>query len=261
MFKTEFIRTIKSILIWSFLIVILAVFGLLEYPFISQYMDDFSKVFEKIPKIVQIMFGIYQIDFSESMGYYACMYYWTCLMTYPHAVYTGASIISKDQRDKYSDYIYTKPFARGEIVLTKVYVGVINIFIINIVSLLSSFLCIMPIKPGFDIVLRIILCSGGMFVTQLLFMAIGLICSAIFSTYKNSVRAAMVFLLFSYSFGFFIEAAGNINFLNFLTPTRYFPIQSGIKNEYNFIYLVIAGLIIFFSVKFTQTKYGNRDFI
>lgn len=262
--KTIFLKelklTRKSLFIWSFFIALLSAFGMLEYPFIADNLDMMMPALASMPKIIQIMFGVYNVDFTTPLGYYLCMYFWCCLLTYTHAVYMGASIISKDQRDKTSEYIFTKPYRRDTVVVAKALVAVVNIFVIAAVTGLVSILAMLPMNPDGYVLSRIIFSIIGMFFTQLVFAALGLLFSAIFRTYKAAVRTAVFFLLLSYTIGVSIEYIGTVDYLNFLSPIRYFNAHSVVSTGLNPVYILLSVAIVLLALYFTVRFYRKKEF-
>ena len=119
-FKKEFRRARKGLLIWSIIVGIIVVFGILEYPTIGQYSSLVEEALAAIPSIGQIAFGVYNADLSQPIGYYIVMYYWIGLVVFVHATYIGASIIARESRDKTAEFLFTKPNKRYTIVWAKV---------------------------------------------------------------------------------------------------------------------------------------------
>lgn len=176
-FFKELKRTRKSLLVWCFLIVLLAGFGIAEYPFIADNLKAMGPVFKSIPKLVQIMFGIHNVEFSTPLGYFVCMYFWCTLLTFTHAACLGGGIVSKEQRDKTSEYLFTKPFPRDTVVAAKVLAAVINLAAVAAVTALVSMTAMLLIGADGRTLTAMAVSLAGMFLTQLVLMALGL-CSA-----------------------------------------------------------------------------------
>ncbi len=261
--KTIFLKELKfsrrSLALWCCVIGLTALFGMLEYPFISRYIGTLAPVLSSMPKLVQIMFGIYRVDFSTALGYYVCMYFWCCLLTYTHAVYLGASIISRDQRDKTSEYIFTKPYKRGTIVSAKAMVAAVNAFAAASVTGLLAVAALMLMKVGPEVLLKVAVSILGMFFTQLVLVALGLLCSALSSKYKTSVLSAVAVLIAAYTVAMAIEYAGTVDYLNFLSPIRYFNALSVVEKGLNISYVGVSAGIIAVSLFLTHRFYRKKD--
>lgn len=258
-FLKECKRTRRSLFLWSLIIGILAVFGMLEYPIISGYINTLMPILQSIPKLVQIMFGVYQVDLTTPIGYYICMYFWCGLIVFTHSVYIGATIIAKDERDKTSEYIFSKPYKRDSVVMAKVLAAAVNALVVAVVTGSVSALAMIPINMSSVIYLKVAAATLGMFLTQLVMVALGLLCSALFKKYKFGLLAAIGVLVASYTVAVIIEYAGNINYLNFLSPLCYFNVQYVVNNGISLPYLAIAAAVIVVSLYFTFSIYRKRD--
>lgn len=259
-FLKELKRTRRSMCLWSLVIGILAVFGILEYPIISGYMKELIPILQSIPKLIQIMFGVYKVDLTNPLGYYACMYFWCGLVVFTHAVYIGASMISKDERDKTTEYLFSKPYKRDTIITAKILVAAVNTLVIAVITGTVSALAMLPLGVGTDFYLHVATVTLGMFFTQLVLASLGFACSALFKKPKTGILAAVFVLILSYIFAIFIEYNGRIDFLNFISPIRYFNVKSVMNNGISFPYMLISAVVILTSIYVTIMLYRKRDF-
>lgn len=258
-FFKELKRTRKSLLIWCFLIGLLAGFGMAEYPFIADHLKTIGPLFKSIPELVQIMFGIHNVDFSTSLGYFVCMYFWCTLLTFPHAAYLGGSIVSKEQRDKTSEYLYTKPFPRDTVVLAKVLAAVVNLAAVAAVTAVVSAAAMRMIGAGGHTLNAVAVSLVGMFLTQMVLMALGLLCSGLFRSYNRAVQAAMLVLIASYASGIVIESIGTADALDFLSPIRFFPVQQSVSAGLRAPYLLLAAAVVAVAVILAVRLYRKKD--
>jgi ABC-2 type transport system permease protein len=100
----------------------------------------------------------------------------------------------------------------------------------------------------------------GMFVTQLVFVAVGLLCSAIFIKYNVATLSSIAVLIVAYIVSFAIEYIGTADYLSFLSPLRYFEVQRVISNGISPLYLFVSAVIISLSLYFTLALYREKDF-
>ncbi len=259
-FKKELKRTRKGLLIWSLIIGLTAYLGILEYPVLAPYSDMLTDTLSLIPKIAQLVFGIYNVNLGDTMGYYIVMYYWCGLIVFTHAIYTGASIIAKEQRDRTAEFLFTKPYKRWEIVLAKIYAGFINILVVGVVAVVMSLLALIPMPGGASIAGQVLLSGVGMFFTQCILMAIGLLCSAIGKTYRSGVTLAMVALIASYSLMFFVQYI-ELPMLNFLSPLAYFSVSEVVTSGLSGWYVLLAAVVIVGCITLTQRLYRSKSMI
>ena len=259
-FRKELKRTRFGLVIWSSIVGILALFAMLEYPVVSQYTEVIGDALAVIPRIGQLIFGVYNVNLNEPIGYYIVMYYWTGLVVFTHSIYTGASIIAKESRDKTVEFTFTKPYKRRVIVWAKIYTALVNIAAIGIVAIIMSIAGMIAITDNPAVYIQIIISGFGMLFTQCVLMSLGLLCSAIFKTYKSSVKAAAVILLASYCLMFFIQYV-DMPSLNFLSPLTYFSVSDVVENGFGILYIVIFVGLISICALCTQKIYSQKEMV
>ncbi|MCL2335976.1 MAG: ABC transporter permease [Firmicutes bacterium] len=256
----ELRRTRFGLLIWSALAGLIIFFGVLEYPALRGIMSSagpgaLEQALAGIPATGQLLFGVYRVDFSQPMGYYIVMYYWTGLIVFVHAMYTGASIISKESRDRTAEFIFTKPVKRSGIVRAKTLAGLISILAVGVTVILLSALGMLPVTrdPGFYRQITVI--GAGMLLTQGVLLALGLLCGAVFRTYRLAVSAAMLLLGLSYGLLF---AAQYYASLYFLSPLAYFEISrtaaNGLDSRYVLLAVAVIALCLFITLRLYRRK-------
>jgi len=258
----------KGLIIWCTVMLVTIVYGLAEYPTVSQYADSIMESMNSMPRIIVIMFGMEGVSFDTSLDYHIIMFYWISLIAYIHAVYIGVTILSRDQRDKTYEYIYSKPFKRNEIITAKILVGVINILTLALISWVGSILTIMFIDGtvmgiinGKSIIGLITLTIVGMVLTQIVFYSIGLLFAAAFSSHNKALKSGFSFIFITYVIGIVITYVGNVNYLSFLSPFLYFTGAEVINNGISILYILIGALITFVSGYLTYVYYNKKDLL
>lgn len=258
----------KGLIIWGIVTLVTILYGLAEYPMVSQYTDSIMDSMNSMPRIVVIMFGMEGLSMDTSLDYHLIMFYWICLIVFVHAVYIGVTILSRDQRDRTFEFIYSKPYKRNEIITAKILVGVINIIVLAFVSWIGSIATIMFIDGTFAGVIEgklvIVLITKtiiGMLLTQVVFFSIGLLLAAALNTHNSALKSGFLFVFVTYVIGIVIEYVGKINYLNFLSPFRYFTGTEVVNNGINIVYVLISTMITAVSVYFTYSLYNRKDLI
>lgn len=259
-FFEEVKRTRISMMIWSIFIGLIAYFGILEYPVLAPYTALMEETLSLIPKIAQLIFGVYNVSLTEPLGYYAVMYYWTGLIIFVHAIYIGASIISKESRDSTAEFIFTKPYKRSIIVWAKIFAGFVNILVVGAVATALSIMAVTPVINDFTAYRQIFICCVGMFLTQCVLMSLGLLCSAFFKTYKSGVMGAMLVLIASYALMFFVQYI-EMPVFYFLSPLTFFEVSQVISSGLRLTYIGLSVIVVAVCCYFTQHLYNKKEII
>ncbi|MBQ5907658.1 MAG: hypothetical protein IIW80_06325, partial [Treponema sp.] len=98
----------------------------------------------------------------------------------------------------------------------------------------------------------------GMFLTQLLFFALGLLFASLFKSYKAAVRTGTISMLAAYGLAFTAEYTGN-HFLDYLTPLRYFDVYEVALHGFHLPYLVLTIVVAGICVAAALDQWKRRE--
>ncbi len=258
--RNEIKRTRKGLFIWCLITGLIAYLGILEYPVLAPFTAELEKALAMIPKIGQLAFGVYNVNLGDSIGYYIVMYYWTGLIVFTHAIYTGVSMIMKEQRDRTSEFLYTKPITRREITTAKLLAGFFNIFVMGFVTVVLSLIGMVQATGDTSLVHAVLLSGIGLFLTQIVLVSLGFLCSALFKTYKGGTRVAILVLLASYCLMFVVQYY-DLSSLNFLSPLTYFSVYDTTAWGLNPINILLAAVVTVVCVILTDRIYRKKTMV
>ena len=254
----EIRRTRAGLIIWCAAAACLAGMGMMEYPVIGPNVDLVEKSLALIPKLGQIVFGVYGPSLNNPLGYFSVMCYWCGLIIYTHAMYTGASVVAKENRDKTAEYLFTMPCRRREIVWAKILAALFNILVMGIVNVVINVLAMTMITSDPAVYGSVLLACAGMFFIQLVVAAIGLMCSSLFRTYRVGVLTAAAALVICYCLMFAVQYLDSPS-LNYISPLAYFGAWDVAVNGMNPLYALLAAGVIAVCLLVTQTVYSIRE--
>ena len=120
------------LIIWAVGIIFMVVAGMGKYVALSSSGQSMNDLFAQMPKSMQTLFGIGSFDLSKASGYYGMLFLYLALMATIHAIMLGANIISKEERDKTAEFLFSKPISRNKIITAKLAAAFMNILIFNI---------------------------------------------------------------------------------------------------------------------------------
>ena len=250
----------KGLIIWAFGIIFMVVAGMGKYVALSSSGQSMNEIFAKMPKSMQIIFGIAGFDVSKASGYFGMLFLYLAIMATIHAVMIGADIISKEESDKTAEFLLSKPVSRNKIITSKLLAALVNILVFNIVTLVSSIVVVGKYSKGEAVSSEIIILMGGMFILQLIFMFIGTAIAAACKHPKNATSISTAVLLITYLLSMAIDLSGKIGNLKYFTPFKYYEAKNLISDggfQWNFVILSIV--IILAMIKITYVCYKKRD--
>ena len=260
-FFRELKVNLKSSLFWCLGIILTVAGGMSKFSAAYKSGQSMNDLMAKMPKMIQALFGIGSFDLSKASGFYGVLFSYLVLIAVIHAALLGASLISKEERDKTSEFLYSKPITRNKIISQKMLASFLTILLITIISLFSSLSMMSNYSQGEPINTLILSYILGLFFMQLFFLALGLVISAIFKSPKTAPSIVSGFLLFFFFLYKLSDMHVSLNILKYMTPFAYFDafqIKTWGLNTYSLILFVIlvTGMVIA-----TFILYKKRDLI
>ncbi|MFA9396655.1 MAG: ABC transporter permease subunit [Clostridiaceae bacterium] len=259
-FKREMKANRKSLIIWCIGMIVMVFGGMAKFGALETSGASVNELMDSLPKGLQSMFGLGIVDLSTVGGYFSILFLYLIIMATIHSSMLGATIISKEERDKTAEFLFAKPVSRNKAISLKVLATLVNIIILNLVALFSSISAVASYNKGDSINGDIIRLMIGMFILQILFMSIGMGIAAISKNPKISVSISTGFLLFSYLLFILIDMNENIEWLKYLTPFKYFEAKNiMLGSGFEMVYIALSLFIIGLFMTLTYVFYKKRD--
>jgi ABC-2 type transport system permease protein len=219
-----------------------------------------SEVLNKLPHTLRALMGMSELDVTKMSGFYGFLFLYIEVAAAIHAVLLGNSIIAKEERDKTTEFLITKPVSRTVIITQKFLAAFVNIFILNIVTLVSSEVFVSYYNNGKSITNVIVNFMLSMFLVQLIFMTLGGFFAAILKKPKLSGSIASSILLASFVISEITNLTDKLDALNILSPFKYFKysnIVNGKGLDVAIACLAVLLACVFFAL--TYYNYQKRD--
>lgn len=238
----ELKRNFKVYLIWAFLVLLMSVYGMVEFSGIKEAGNSIDALMASFPKIVLVIFGMNGLDVSTLIGYYGILFVYIAIMMALYSTNLGYNTTAFEINEKTSDFIYSKPLSRVKITLYKQLVGIIYIALLAICSYLSIILGIELNNLNNSVNDLIIYLNISLLLLGIMFFSIGAVLGAL-NHKKGSLIANLLLLLF-YIIGIIYDLLEHGAWLKWFTPFRYFEINRLLKVGYlDNIYIVLSILV------------------
>lgn len=182
-------------------------------------------IFSEMPYSLKALLGIGSFDVTTMSGFYAFLFPYIEITAAIHAVLLGSGIIAKEERDKTTEFLMVKPVSRASIITSKFLAALVNVVIVNVVTLISSILMVAAYNKGKDISGVVAAFLLSMFIVQLIFLSLGAVLSAILKNAKTSGSLAAGILFGCYVISKITDLTDRVNFLNVLSLFKYFNYQ------------------------------------
>jgi len=234
--------------------------GMMKYSGYANAGVSVEALLDSLPPAVKVIMGLGVFDLTKVAGFYGVFFLYFVLLGTVHAVMLGATIISKEERDKTADFLLVKPVKRSKVVTAKLAAAIINVIILNIVTLVTSIINVEMYNDGKPIHDEILKLMAVLFIFQLLFLSIGLVIGVLTRSTKKATGLSTAVLLSTFMLSVIIDLYDKLDFLKYLTPFKYFEsknIMFGGKLDPLYVGLTI--IIIAICTGLTYSQYQKRD--
>lgn len=257
MFLHELRANRKNTGIWAGGIAALIVFYMSMFPFIAEDASTFQKMLKDNP--MGKAFEAYISNIGTLLGFYSFVFVFVLLCGAIQAMNLGASILSKESRERTADFLLTKPVSRARVVTAKL-TAVFTLLLITNVICYTAAVSIANIIKTEDYNGRILLMiSATLFFVQLIFCALGMVISVFFQKLK-SVLPISLGTVFGFFFIGMLVATDKDDVARFITPFKYFDTGYIIENSsYEAPYIIAGAGFIIAAVTVIYIIYSRKD--
>ncbi len=247
----------KSLFFWCIGMFFLIWSSIVKFDTLQSAGQSVTGLINQFPQSVQTILGLTGFDLTKQSGFYGVMFMYIALTATIHAVLLGSGILSKEERDRTSEFLYVKPARRSKIITAKILAGIFNMVLINIFTLIVSVIYFNK-ESGF--LNDIYLMMAGLFFLQSIFFFIGLVIAAISRRPKSSGSMASAVLLVTFIITYLINFDKDLDFLKYLTPFKYFDAKDIIASgQLDLVYVVLSFIIVIVTTTITYGVYSARD--
>lgn len=221
---------------------------------------EMLEIMNQFPEGMLAAFGMNGVNLTTVAGFISMFSIYFYLVLSIHAGLLGSSIVSKEERDKTAEYLFTLPVTRNKVLLGKMVASIISCLIFLTVTMLITIAATARFNPPTDYYRFLGLMSIGLFVLQLIFMSIGMLLASILEHYKKSGSYTLGILLGTYMLSVLISMSSSIDFLKYITPFKYFE-AAVIVNEMKLepVNIILSVVIIALCITGVFTFYKKRD--
>ncbi|WP_099192117.1 ABC transporter permease subunit [Tepidibacter mesophilus] len=259
-FVREIKSNMKSLIIWCIGMIAMIGGGMGKFAGFSESGQSIKDIIDIYPKSLLNILGISKFDLSTFIGFYGVLFLYLILIAAVHAVMIGSYTISKEEIDKTSEFLLVKPISRSKVVTTKLLACLLNIIILNIVTLIASLAAVNYFNENDAILANVLMLMLGMFCLQLIFMCIGSLLASILKNPKDTSSISTGILLITFIIYMITNMYDNLENLKYFTPFKYFEAELIILGKgINPVFIILSFMIIVISLIGTYVFYKNRD--
>ena len=258
-FVRELKANLKSLIIWSIVMVLLIVVGLAKF---SAYYNDPASlnILNSFPKAVLDAMSLRSFNLTTLSGLFGIMFIYYALMGGIAAALWASDSISKEERDKTVEFSLVLPVSRARVITSKALAAVVNCIAFVLVTWVVSIGASQTYKPDQAFYNFLGLEMVGMFAIELVFLAVGLLLGCAMKQYKAAGSTAIGIILVTYFISVISGMQANLDFLKYFTPFKYFD-AVGLFNtgKIDGGFVLLSAVIIAVCVAAAYWAYNKRD--
>ena len=229
------------------------------YPSFAKDAVDFLKVMESFPVEIQRTLGLEMMRTMSLLGYYACVLLYTLLIGAVMAMNLGISILSKEERDKTADFLFTRPASRIRIISAKLLASLALILGLNLIFIPMSYLIVAAITNAPYDGQAFLLLNLTLPLIQLIFLSLGFFIGVFLRRIKTTISITLAVVFGFFALGSF-AVQGKDDGMRFLSPFKYFDSSLIIKEgRYEPAYLLAGLLVIVLATVTSYYIYVHKD--
>jgi ABC-2 type transport system permease protein len=199
---------------------LLAVLYIFLFKALGPDIESFKAFLNNMPEVVKNSFNILVDSISTLEGFYSFVFSFVVLCGAIQAMNLGTGIVSKEVREKTTDFLMTKPVSRSTIMTFKLLAAFTALALTNIIYLGLTIATVVAVVNTFDLKIFFMISLTMSFV-QLMFLALGIMISVIAGKIKSVISVSLSTVFGFYIIGSLGSFLGEEN-VRYFSPFRYF---------------------------------------
>ena len=258
-FFRELKASLKSLLIWSVIVILFALVGFSKFSAYYQK-PEMLAILNSMPKALIDAFNMSSFNLTTLNGFYGVMVTFYALILAIAAVMWGSTIISKEERDKTVEFSLTLPVTRSTLITAKTAATTVDCIVLLLVTWGFTLVGAQNYAPDATFYRFVAISALAFFIIQMIFLALGIFLGCAMKKYKQAGGLAIAILLGTYFASVISGLSKNMEFLKYFSPFKYFDpfiMQNESRLEVSYVLLSVA--IIAVCMAGAYFTYKKRD--
>lgn len=265
-FKMEFKREFKSLLLWTGVCGVLTVLFTLLYPSMlnSDMLALMNAKLASLPKELVDAFHLSSEDITQLPNFFAYMFQFILMAACIYGTMRGLNALSREESEGTIEFLYARPVSRIEIVSAKLAnaaAGYLCFFAVISIAAVLSGLCVRPadldlmdMTASFKTIL-----FGGM-IAGFTYLLLGFAVSVLLKKAKHAASMSVMLFFLTYIVGSIPSITGVLGFLKWVSPMNYFLPGEVVATGIDGTSVLVSVLIMSASAALTYALYRRRNF-
>ena len=259
--KKDLKVNLKSIIIWTIASSLMSFISVVVYDStVATAAAQWADMVKTLPKTLLDAFNITDKAFESILGFYAVKgYTYVALLIAIFASTLGIKLINKEESDKTTEFILSKPISRKKYITDKIITLIIAITIVNLfVTILLALGIIIGSKATFD-VNGFMSYSVAMYLITITFGLLSFMVATILKRVKNLSGIAIGIVLLSFFITIIANMSSTFTNIKYISLFNYIEPYRLLEHGLEIIPLLIFILLSIIATVISYISYMRKD--
>jgi ABC-2 type transport system permease protein len=258
-FVRELRANLKSLVIWSVIMILLILVGTSKFSAFAGNVEMLAIVDSMPPAVVDAL-SMRAFNLTTLTGFFGIMFIYFGLLGGIAAAMWGSDIISKEERDKTVEFSLVLPVSRSRVITGKALAVLVNCIAFVLITWAISLLAVQSYNPDQEFYNLLALEMLAMFLIELIFLSVGLLLGCAMKQYKRASSVAVAVILITYFMSVISGMQENLDFLKYFIPYRYYSAGDFFRSgSLDGLYVGLTAVIVVLCILGAYLSYHRRD--
>lgn len=265
-FKIDFKRNSKALIVWSVISAGLICVFMLLYPTMKNnaVLELAKAKLNAMPKELIEAFHMAQVDFTQITEFFGFALQFLLTATCIYGAILGVGALLREENEKTIEFLYAKPVKRAQIFTSKLLAAVAGYFVYFVIFGAAGILVSVCVKPPeVDAMVMIStlksVLTGGL-IAGLTYLFMGVLFSVFFKKAIHTALLALGIFFVTSILGGIPDALGILDFLRWISPVAYFIPKQIIQSGLNAGNILICLGVMAVCTTIAYAVYRKKDF-
>jgi len=258
-FLRELRSNFKSLVIWSFIVVLFNLVGFSKFSAFYENPELLAILDSYPPAMIEAM-GMNAFNLTTVTGFFGIMVLYYGLILAIAAAMWGSDIISKEERDRTVEFSLTLPVTRARVVSAKIAAVAVNCVVLLLVTWGVTLVGAQAYQPDSQFNAFVAISMLSFLLLQMIFLALGIFLGCAMKRHKRAGSVAIAVLLSMYFTSILSGLNKDLDFLKYFTPFKYFDavlMLNETRIEVVFVLLSLGLVVVLLAGAYLT--YNKRD--
>lgn len=258
-FFRELKASLKSLLIWSAIVIVFALLGFSKFSAYYQK-PEMLAILDTLPKGWIDAMNLKAFNLTTLTGFYGVCLPFFALMLAIAAMMWGNGTISREERDKTVEFSLTLPVTRSKLVIAKAAAAVVDCIALLLVTWGFILIGARQYAPDAAFFRFVAISALAYLIIEMIFLALGIFLGCAMRKSRQSSGLGIGILLATYFASIVATLGKSVDFLKYFSPFKYFDAFLMLKeSRLDVTYVLLSVAIIVVCMVGAFLIYRKRD--